>query len=99
MFGCQDGLGVYVASDAGAHSTVIMTTDTVQPYDKNGITCDDVGTTCTIESSTVTGIGATPLIAQNGIQAVDTAAVTLSGDTSRTTPTPAAAWATRRRAS
>jgi parallel beta-helix repeat protein len=81
LFGCQDGLGVYVASDPGDHSTVIMTGDTVTTYDKNGITCDDAGTTCTIGSSTVTGIGVTSAIAQNGIQAVDTAAVSLTGDT------------------
>ncbi len=81
FFACQDGLGVYVASDSGDHSTVIMTGDTVTAYDKNGITCDDAGTTCTVESSTVTGVGVTPAIAQNGIQAVDTAAVDLTGDT------------------
>lgn len=80
-FGCQDGLGVYVASDSGDHSTVIMTGDTVKAYDKNGITCDDAGTTCTVQSSTVTGIGATPLIAQNGIQAFDAASATLTGNT------------------
>ncbi len=81
LLACQDGLGVYVASDSGDHSTVIMTGDTVNTYEKNGVTCDDAGTTCTIESSTVTGIGVTPAIAQNGIQAVDTAAVDLTGDT------------------
>ena len=35
-FGCQDGLGVYVASDSGQTSNVTMTTDTVTNYDKNG---------------------------------------------------------------
>ena len=37
-------------------------------YDKNGITCDDQNTTCTIENSTVQGEGPTVGIAQNGIQ-------------------------------
>jgi hypothetical protein len=69
-FGCQDGLGVYVASDTGT-SNVTMTHLTVTNYDKNGITCDDEDTTCSITKSTVTGIGATPLIAQNGIQAAN----------------------------
>ena len=70
-FGCQDGLGVYVASDAGDTSKVSMSKDSVTAYDKNGITCDDAGTTCTITGSTVTGIGPTGLIAQNGIQFYD----------------------------
>ncbi len=99
-FGCQDGLGVYVASDSGDHSTVIMTGDTVRHYDKNGITCDDAGTTCTVQSSTVTGIGSRRSIAQNGIQAVDAASIDLDQrHRSRTTPTPEADWATKRRVS
>jgi parallel beta-helix repeat protein/predicted outer membrane repeat protein len=69
-FGCQDGLGVYVTSDTGL-SNVSMTHLTVTNYDKNGITCDDETTTCSIAKSTVTGIGPTPLIAQNGIQAAN----------------------------
>ncbi len=79
-FGCQDGLGVYVASDAGDTSSVTMTGDSVYAYDKNGITCDDVGTTCTVSSTDVTGIGSTGLIAQNGIQGVDTASLSLTSD-------------------
>ncbi len=79
-FGCQGGLGVYVASDSGDTSTVTMTGDSVYAYDKNGITCDDVGTTCTVQSTDVTGIGSTPLIAQNGIQGVDTASLSLTSD-------------------
>jgi hypothetical protein len=57
------------------NSDVSMTKVTVNNYDKNGITCDDVGTTCTIKSSTVTGLGPIPNNsnpsennAQNGIQ-------------------------------
>jgi hypothetical protein len=69
-FGCQDGLGIYVASDVSTAtpSNVSMNGVTVANYDKNGITCDDLGTVCTIKNSTVTGIGQTGLIAQNGIQ-------------------------------
>ena len=70
-FGCQDGLGVYVASDAGDNSSVGMNDDNVTSYDKNGITCDDPGTICSVTGSTVTGIGPTALIAQNGIQLYD----------------------------
>jgi hypothetical protein len=70
LFGCQQGQGVYVTTDSGQPdaSVVHMTSDNVNNYDKNGITCDDPGTVCTIANTTVTGIGSTPAIAQNGIQ-------------------------------
>jgi parallel beta-helix repeat protein len=80
-FGCQDGLAIYAAADSAMTTTVTMTTVTVNTYDKNGITCDDPGTTCTVSSSTVTGIGCTNLIAQNGIQGYDAGSMTLTGDT------------------
>ncbi len=50
-------------------------------YDKNGITCDDANTTCTITNSTVQGEGETNMIAQNGIQGFGAAAITISGST------------------
>ncbi len=81
LFGCQDGLGVYVASDAGFTSKVSMSKDVVTAYDKNGITCDDAGTTCTITGSTVTGIGPTGLVAQNGIQFYDAFSGSVTGNT------------------
>ena len=81
LFGCQDGLGVYVASDTGDNSSVGMNSDTVTAYDKNGITCDDAGTICSITGSTVTGIGPTGLIAQNGIQLYDAAGGSIMGNT------------------
>ncbi len=80
-FGCQDGLGVYVASDAGDNSSVGMNNDTVTNYDKNGITCDDAGTICSVTGTTVTGIGPTALIAQNGIQLYDASGGSIMGDT------------------
>jgi parallel beta-helix repeat protein len=80
-FGCQDGLGVYVASDSGDTSSVTMSGLTVKSYDKNGVTCDDAGTTCTLAGSHITGIGKTGLIAQNGFQGYDAASVTLTNDT------------------
>ncbi|HVC71081.1 MAG TPA: NosD domain-containing protein [Acidimicrobiales bacterium] len=70
LFGCQGGLGVYAATDSGSltPSVLTMTSDNVNNYDKNGITCDDPGTVCNIKGTTVTGIGSTTQIAQNGIQ-------------------------------
>lgn len=85
LFGCQAGLAVYANSPAGLHSDLNMSNDTVSNYDKNGVTCDDVGTSCEISGVTATGIGPTPLIAQNGIQAyhaakADISAVHVSGN-------------------
>ena len=82
LFGCQGGLGVYVTTDITSEasgSVLTMNSDNVNNYDKNGITCDDPDTVCTIKNTTVTGIGSTPLIAQNGIQ-VWAAAATLRSD-------------------
>jgi hypothetical protein len=69
-FGCQDGLAIYAQSGYGTGGTAVVTieNDNVHDYDKNGITADGSGTTATIASNYVVGIGATPLIAQNGIQ-------------------------------
>ncbi len=50
-------------------------------YDKNGISCDDANTTCTITNSTVQGEGETNGIAQNGIQGFGAAAITITGST------------------
>jgi hypothetical protein len=47
-------------------------------YNKNGIACDDPGTTCTITGSTVTGNGLTDQIAQNGILVWGSDNVTIS---------------------
>jgi hypothetical protein len=61
-------------------SNVTITNVTVTAYDKNGITCDDMGTTCAIKDTTVTGIGPTTLIAQNGIQGYGASSMTLTSD-------------------
>jgi hypothetical protein len=68
LSGCKDGTAVYVASGSGNTSTVDMLDMGVSSYQQNGIACDDSGTTCTIETSKVTGSGPTGSISQNGIQ-------------------------------
>jgi hypothetical protein len=69
--GCQVGLGIDVESDSGAPA-VTVSNNSVHNYQKNGITAGGPGTgggpAMTITNNTVVGIGATPLIAQNGIQ-------------------------------
>jgi parallel beta-helix repeat protein len=74
LFGCQQGLAVYAYNgmfnfpSRHAPDTVNVTTSTVTAFDKNGVTCDDVGETCRASNDTITGIGPTTLIAQNGVQ-------------------------------
>lgn len=64
FFGDQGGNAVF-AQDG---STVKILKNIVTNYQKGGIICNDVGTYCSIQNNTVTGVGPTPLIAQNGIQ-------------------------------
>lgn len=73
LFGCQDGLAVYVQSGYGSGGTANVTIEnsSVHDYDKNGITVDGDGAVASITGNYVVGIGATPLIAQNGIQVSD----------------------------
>lgn len=69
MSGCQNGAGVRVGQQAFSqvgHAT--LSNVTVTNYQKGGIVIDGAGTTATVKNNTVTGVGATPLIAQNGIQ-------------------------------
>jgi parallel beta-helix repeat protein len=83
LFGCQQGLGVYVATDTGQTAKVSMSGLNVNKYDKNGVTCDNAGTTCSLTGSSITGVGPTPLIAQNGFQGYGATSVKLSKDTVR----------------
>ena len=65
---CREGLAFYVATDTGQTSKVTMSHVRARRYQRNGITCDDPGTTCTITYSTLSGAGPTPSVTQNGIQ-------------------------------
>ncbi len=67
--GCQAVVGVFVQSGGGS-SDVTVSGSTVDNYGKNGITCNEAGTTCTVTGNTVIGRGPVGLgdAAQNGIQ-------------------------------
>jgi len=65
-FGCQDGLAIFAQSTSEV-PVITIEDSSVHDYDKNGITA--VGPmSVTISGNYVVGIGATSLIAQNGIQ-------------------------------
>jgi parallel beta-helix repeat protein len=80
-FGDQPGAngGVLVANDDQMARTVAMTGVTVTAYDKNGITCRSLGTTCNITNSAVTGSGSSVDNAQNGIELYGIAGATVKG--------------------
>jgi Right handed beta helix region len=66
--GCQGGVGIQVGSNAASqvgHAT--LTSDTIDHYQKNGITVDGPGSNLTVSKATITGAG--PFAqGQNGIQ-------------------------------
>jgi hypothetical protein len=69
--GCQGGVGIQIGmawTNPVEIGTATLTNDTISGYQKNGITVDGAGSKATITSTTVTGAGETPQIAQNGIQ-------------------------------
>ncbi len=82
LFGCQTGagMGVLVHSNTGDVSNVVMTKLTVTNYQKGGITCFDLGTTCVISESTITGLGPTALTSQNGVLTWGTSSFSFVGN-------------------
>ena len=67
--GCQGGVGVEVGLDPTSQvGHASLSDDIIETYQKNGITVDGPGSTADIDHVVVTGAGATPSIAQNGIQ-------------------------------
>lgn len=68
--GCQAVIGIFVQSGGGGNADVAIDGCTIGNYGKNGITCNEGATTCTITGNTVVGRGPVPLgdAAQNGIQ-------------------------------
>ncbi|MGA2007337.1 MAG: hypothetical protein ABSH27_07220 [Solirubrobacteraceae bacterium] len=82
--GCQGGVGIQVGMawttpvEVG-HAT--LRDDSISGYQKNGITVDGTGSSADIDDTTVTGIGATTQIAQNGIQISNGAFGAIAGST------------------
>jgi nitrous oxidase accessory protein NosD len=67
--GCQHGIAIAVGSiEPTEDAHAILKGITVFGYEKNGPTVSGVGSTMSVENSTVTGEGPSPYIAQNGIQ-------------------------------
>ncbi len=80
--GAQNGTGIGVGSTAAnTIGTVVLNNVTVNDYQKNGMLVERTGSVATIANSTVTGIGPTSIIAQNGIQIADGATGSISTST------------------
>ena len=66
--GCQSGNAIDVESSSGGQSSVTIADNSVDGYQKNGITANEPGTTVQVTENAVTGIGPTTGAAQNGVQ-------------------------------
>ncbi|HEY0703889.1 MAG TPA: right-handed parallel beta-helix repeat-containing protein [Candidatus Acidoferrales bacterium] len=81
LAGCQSGNAIEVVTSPGSSSQVTINGNSVDDYQKNGITANEAGSSAKIEFNTVTGIGSTNAIAQNGVQIGFGAAGTITGNT------------------
>ncbi len=75
---------LFITGTTGADSpsgSVVNFEPYTPAYDKNGITCDDAYTNCTITDATVQGEGPNNGIAQNGIQGFAANVIDVTGST------------------
>lgn len=76
------GEAIWVQSTASAGSVVSISGNTVTGYTKNGISCNDEGTICTIDKNKVSPLSTAGAgVATNGILIADGAKGTVSGNT------------------
>lgn len=82
--GCQNGVGIQVGLDSEAFTgRATITRNTIERFQKNGMTIDNNGSSAIVTGNTVTGIGPTAIIAQNGIQVSHGAKGTIRNNTIR----------------
>ena len=79
--GTQAGVGMYAYNLDGTPRTLNVFGNNIFDYQKNGMALSGNGLTVNVQNNTVTGAGATPLTAQNGIQVSYGASGTISGNT------------------
>jgi hypothetical protein len=70
LSGCQNGRGIRVG-DPAAPATAIVRNSTIVNYQKNGLDVRNAASTVNAHDNVITGPGATPLIASNGVVVVD----------------------------
>jgi parallel beta-helix repeat protein len=79
LSGCQNGRGIRVG-DSGSPASAVIHNATIVNYQKNGIDVRNAASTVNAHDNVVTGPGATPLIASNGVVVVS-AAVSIANNT------------------
>ncbi|HET6845286.1 MAG TPA: right-handed parallel beta-helix repeat-containing protein [Anaerolineales bacterium] len=80
--GCQNGVGIFVGRmSLSTFGTATITNNMISGHQKGGIVVDNTGSNAVITGNTITGVGTTAVIAQNGIQISRGATATLSGNT------------------
>ncbi|HEV2749193.1 MAG TPA: right-handed parallel beta-helix repeat-containing protein [Gemmatimonadales bacterium] len=68
--GCQNGVAILVGRQAeGTTGSARIMGNVIDNYQKNGPTVDNAGSHAEIVNNRILGIGPTPIIAQNGVQA------------------------------
>jgi nitrous oxidase accessory protein NosD len=77
----QGGVAIYNCNDDTVARTLTVTGNTINDYQKNGMALNGSGLTANVTNNDVTGLGTTPLLAQNGIQMAFGAVGTISGNT------------------
>ncbi len=85
LSGDQNGTGILVGGDVrrstASTGTATISQDTIDNYQKRGIEVGDAGSSAEIDHTTVTGVGPTAAIAQNGIEPVLGATANVNHDT------------------
>ncbi len=91
LSGCQNGRAIRVG-DPGAPATATVSTSSILNYQKNGLDVRDPASTLDAHDNTITGPGATPLIASNGVVVVDAQATIVHNTISGNECNNAALW-------
>lgn len=81
LSGNQHGLAVFAYTDDGAERTVTVDGCDIHDYQKGGVVGEGAGLDLCVTHSTVTGIGPTDTIGQNGVQASGVAQAAVVGNT------------------
>jgi hypothetical protein len=82
--GDQNGVAVEAGDGSASPATsgtLTLKTNTIENYQKNGVTVDSSGSSGDIENNVITGVGPTNVIAQNGIQISDGATGVIKNNT------------------
>jgi hypothetical protein len=77
---CQNGIGILVENTTVGTEAVTIANNRVQNFDKNGIVMGLPGSVGTIQRNTVTGLGPTTILAQNGIELIHGASANISSN-------------------